>query len=169
MLNAGFDLSEYLIPRVARLAELGGSIDKPGSSKGHEFEKLVSETLGLLDFEVEVLGQGMGREPDAIIKYAAEHIAFIVDAKAYANGYTLGTDDRAIKEYISYHCPRLKQAGFTKLGFIIVSNSFKSDLKEFINDITWTTDIKRFLLLTTEALLHLVAYKTKEKFHYHIL
>ena len=163
MLNAGFDLSEYLIPRVARLAELGGSIDKPGSSKGHEFEKLVSETLGLLDFEVEVLGQGMGREPDAIIKYAGEHIAFIVDAKAYANGYTLGTDDRAIKEYISYHCPRLKQAGFTKLGFIIVSNSFKSDLKEFINDITWTTDIKRFLLLTTEALLHLVAYKTKEK------
>ena len=89
MLNAGFDLSEYLIPRVARFAELGGSIDKPGSSKGHEFEKLVSETLGLLDFEVEVLGRGMGREPDAIIKYAAEHIAFIVDAKAYANGYTL--------------------------------------------------------------------------------
>ncbi|NNV55017.1 PDDEXK family nuclease [Limnovirga soli] len=163
VLNAGFELSDYLIPRIAKLAELGGSSDKSSSAKGHEFEKMVGETFGLLDFEVETLGQGMGREPDAIVKYASEHIAFIVDAKAYANGYTLGTDDRAIREYINYHCPKLKQAGFTKLGFVIVSNSFKSDLKEFICEITWTTEIKRFLLLTTEALLHLVAYKTKDK------
>ena len=35
MLNAGFDLSEYLIPKgLQGFAELGGSIDKPGSSKG---------------------------------------------------------------------------------------------------------------------------------------
>jgi len=105
----------------------------------------------------------MGREPDAIIKHPGEHIAFLVDAKAYSNGYTLGTDDRAIREYINYHCPKLKQGGVTKIGFIIVSNSFKSDLKELVNDITWTTDIKRFLLLSTKALLYLVAYKTKDK------
>lgn len=109
------------------------------------------------------MGQGTGREPDAIIKYPSEHIAFLIDAKAYSNGYTLGTNDRAIREYINYYCPRLKMAGFNKLGFIIVSNSFRSNLKELINDITWSTDIKRFLLLTTEALLYLVAYKTKDK------
>ena len=162
-LEAGFALSDYLIPRIARLVELGASLDKSGSAKGHEFEKMVGETFGLLDFEVETLGQGMGREPDAIVKYPAEHIAFIVDAKAYANGYALGTDDRAIREYINYYCPRLKSAGFTRIGFIIVSNAFRSDMKEFVNEITWTTDVKRFLLLTSEALLHLVAYKTKDK------
>lgn len=163
VLKAGFELSDYLIPRISKLVELGGGSEKSSSAKGRDFEVMVGETFRLLDFDVEFLGQGMGREPDAIIKYPGEHIAFIVDAKAYSNGYTLGTDDRAIREYINYHCPRLKQAGFNKLGFIIVSNSFKSNLKELINDITWTTDIKRFLLLTTEALLYLVAYKTKDK------
>ena len=163
VLSTGFDMSDYLIPRIAGLAELGTSTDKTSTAKGYAFEKMVGETFGLLDFEIEALGQGTGREPDAIAKYPAEHIAFIIDAKAYANGYTLGTDDRAIREYINYYSPRLKQSGFTKQGFVIVSNSFKSDLKDFINEITWTTDIKRFLLLTTEALLYLVAYKTKDK------
>jgi Restriction endonuclease FokI, C terminal len=163
VLEAGFDLSDYLIPRIANLVELGAATEKSTSSRARDFEVMVGETFRLLDFDVELLGQGTGREPDAIIKYPGEHIAFLIDAKAYSNGYTLGTDDRAIREYINYHCPRLKQSGFNKLGFIIVSNSFKSNLKELINDITWSTDIKRFLLVTTEALLHLVAYKTKDK------
>lgn len=142
---------------------MGASVEKKGSQKGSEFEKLVGEAFKYLNFEVEQLGQGTGREPDAIIKFPEEHIAFIVDAKAYASGYTLGTDDRAIKEYISYYCPKLKQGGFNKIGFIIVSNSFKTDLNDLINEITWTTDVKRFLQLTTEALLYLLAYKTKDK------
>lgn len=50
-----------------------------------------------------------------------------------------------------------------RIGFIIVSNSLKSDLDEFINEITWNTDIKRFVLMTSEALLYLLAYKTKDK------
>lgn len=162
-LNAGFELNDYLIPKVAKLIELGASKEKRGTQKGSEFEKLVAETFKLLDFEVEMLGQGTGREPDAIIKFPEEHIAFIVDAKAYSNGYSLGTDDRAIKEYINWHCPKLKSKGFTRIGFIIVSNSFKSDFGELINDVTWNTDIRRFLLITTEALLYLLAFKTKDK------
>ena len=52
-----------------------------------------------------------------------------------------------------------------KIGFIIVSNSFKSNFDNFINEVTWTTDIKRFILLTSEALLYLLAYKTKDQFN----
>jgi hypothetical protein len=163
ILDPGFELHDYVIPRVSKLVELGASVDKSGSSKGSEFERLVAEAFKYLDFDVEVLGQGTGREPDAILKFPGEHIAFIVDAKAYASGYTLGRDDRAIREYINYYCPRLKQAGFNKIGFIIVSNSFRTDLKELINEITWLTEIKRFLLLTTDALLYLLAYKIKDK------
>lgn len=162
-LDAGFDLNDYLIPKVAKLIELGASTEKKGAQKGSEFEKMVAETFKLLDFEVDLLGQGTGRFADAIIKIPEEHIAFIVDAKAYSNGYILGTDDRAIKDYINRHCPQLKSKGFNKIGFIIVSNSFKSDLTELINEITWNTDIKRFLLITTEALLYLLAFKTKDK------
>lgn len=162
-LSAGFELNDYLIPTVAKLIELGASTEKRGTQKGSDFEKLVAETFKFLDFEVELLGQGTGREPDAILKFTEEHIAFIVDAKAYSNGYSLGTDDRAIKEYINKYCPKLKSKGYTKIGFIIVSNSFKSDLTELENEVTWTTDIKRFLPITTEALLHLLAYKIKDK------
>ncbi|RYY19928.1 MAG: hypothetical protein EOO04_20995 [Chitinophagaceae bacterium] len=158
-----FDINDYLIPKVARLRELGKSIEHNNSAKGVDYERIVVEIFNQLDFEVESLGQGTGRNPDAIAKFRQDHTAFIIDAKAYSNGYSLGRDDRAIKEYISYHCPKLQKEGFKKIGFIIVSNSFRSEMEEFINDITWNTEIKRFVLLSSEALLYLLAYKTKDK------
>lgn len=157
-----FDLSDYLIPRVAKLVELGNNSEKSASAKGSEFEKMVAETFKLLGFETENFGQGTGRNPDAIIKFREEHTAFIVDAKAYNEGYSMGRDDRAIREYIANYCPKLRKDGFTKIGFIIVSNSFKTNLQEFANEITWNTDIKRFIPLTTEALLYCLGYKTKD-------
>ena len=81
----------------------------------------------------------------------------------WGNGYSLGVDDRAIKEYINHYCPKLQKEGYKKIEFIIVCNSFKSNLDGFINEITWNTDIKRFILLSSEALLYLLAYKTKNR------
>jgi len=98
-------LREYLLPRVAPLVELGAAKDQVGVGKGYAYEKMVSEVFKLIDFEVEELGQGKGRNPDSIIKNRTENTAFLVDAKAYSDGYNLGLDDRAIKEYIQYHCP----------------------------------------------------------------
>lgn len=95
-------MSDYLIPKVSRLVELGNKTEKYASAKGSEYEKLVAEIFKQLDFEVEILGQGSGRNPDAIIKLREENTAFLVDAKAYSNGYSLGIDDRAIKEYINF-------------------------------------------------------------------
>lgn len=158
---ATFDLNEYLIPKVATLVQLGAETEK---TKASQYERLVAEIFRQLDFEVEILGQGSGRNPDAILRFREEHTAFIVDAKAYSDGYSLGaSDDRAIREYINYLCPKLIKEGFNRIGFIIVSNSFKSSLDEFANEITWCTDVKRFVLLTSEALLYLLAYKTKDK------
>lgn len=161
-INASFDITDYLIPKIAKLVALGGDSNKSASAKGSEYEKMVAEVFKLLGFEVEIFGQGTGRNPDAIVKFREEHTAFIVDAKAYNEGYVMGRDDRAMREYISNFCPKLRKDGFTKIGFIIVSNSFKTDLNEFANDITWNTDIKRFILLSSEALLYYLAYKTKD-------
>jgi hypothetical protein len=161
-IKATFDIRDYLIPRVANLVEIGNQIEKSGSAKGSQFEKVVSEIFKLLDFEVEVLGQGTRRNPDAIIKFREDNTAFIVDAKAYSNGYNMGLDDRAIKEYINHNCQRLIKDGFKKVGFIIVSNSYKSTFDGFINEITWNTEIRRFILLTSEALLYLLAFKTRD-------
>jgi hypothetical protein len=156
-------LSDYLIPKIARLVELGMDTEKAGAKKGYEFEQMVAEVFRQLDFETEVLGQGSGRNPDVIARVREENTAFLVDAKAYSAGYSLGLDNRAIKEYINSHCPSLIKDGYKKIGFIIVSNSFKSDLAEFANEVTWNTDIKRFILIESEALLHLLAYKTRDR------
>lgn len=161
-LQASFDLNEYLIPKIADLIEVGNGIEKTSSRKGLDFENKVNEVFRLLDFDVEPLGQGSGRNPDGILRYRQENTAFLVDAKAYGDGYSLGIDNRAINEYINYYCPKLDKEGFKKIGFIIVSNSFKSDFDSFINEITWNTPIKRFVLITSEALLYLFAYKMKE-------
>jgi hypothetical protein len=162
VISSSLDLSEYIVPRVSKLVDLGASSIKSSAEKGKLFEKMVAEIFKLMSFDVEELGQGTGRNPDSIIKHREHNTAFIVDAKAYTDGYSLGLDDRAIKEYINFHCPRLQKEGYKKIGFVIVSNSFKSDLDELANDITWNTDVKRFILMTSEALLYLLAYKTRD-------
>lgn len=162
--NSSFNIYDYIIPAVAKLTDYGNEKEKSASAKGSQFEKIVCEIFKQLDFEVLQLGQGTGREPDLIIKHREENTAFIVDAKAYSNGYSLSTaDERAIKEYILHHCPKLQKEGYKKIGFIIVSNSFRTSFETFINDITWNTDIKRFILLESKALLHLLAYKNRNK------
>src|SRR5665213_2558715 len=115
---------------------------------------------------VKYLGQGTGREPDLIAIHKEDNIAFIIDAKAYSNGYMLSAgDERAIKEYITHYCPKLQKEGIKKIGFIIVSNSFKPGFDNFINEMTWKTDIKRLALISSDALLHLLAYKLKSSLY----
>lgn len=161
---ASFDIRTYLLPVISNLIELGSETENSSAAKGSKFEKAVCEVFRQLGFNVQLLGQGSGREPDLIAIFKEENVAFIVDAKAYPNGYMMGaSDERAIREYISHYCPKLQKDGIRKIGFIIVSNSFKSYLNDFINEITWITDIKRFSLVTSEALLHLLAYKSKDQ------
>lgn len=162
--EASFDIYDYVPRVVANLIELGRETEVSGSVKGSKYEKVVCEVFRQLGFAVQQLGQGSGREPDLIAIYKEENVAFIVDAKAYANGYMMGAaDERAIKEYINHYCPKLKKEGIQRIGFIIVSNSFKSKFEDYINDITWKTDIKRFVLLTSDAILHLLAYRIKDQ------
>jgi hypothetical protein len=164
LLNASFNIYEYVPGVVADLISQGKDTESSSSAKGSRFEKSVGLIFRLLGFQVDQLGQGSGREPDLIAINRKENIAFIVDAKAYANGYSLSTgDERAIREYIRHHCVRLRQIGIQRIGFILVSNSFKSDMSELGSELTWNTDIKRFVLLESEGLLHLLAYHLKDQ------
>ncbi|MCK6649054.1 MAG: restriction endonuclease [Bacteroidia bacterium] len=162
--EASFDIYDYLPRVVANLIELGSETESSSSAKGSRYERAVCEVFKQLGFTVQQLGQGTGREPDLIAIHKEDNVAFIVDAKAYANGYMMGaSDERAIKEYINHYCPKLKKEGIQRIGFIIVSNAFKSNFEEYINDVTWKTDIKRFVLLSSDALLHLLAYRIKDQ------
>jgi hypothetical protein len=159
-----FNIFDYIPPVTASLIDLGRLANTSAPAKGGKYERAVCEVFKQLGFTVQSLGQGTGREPDLIAIHKEENVAFIVDAKAYSNGYLLSTsDERAIREYINHYCPKLKKEGINRIGFIIVSNSFKSGFEWFINELTWKTDIKRFILLSSDALLHLLAYKIKDQ------
>ncbi len=162
--EASFNIFDFIPPITAKLIDLGRETESSSSAKGSKFEKAVCELFKQLGFNVQALGQGAGREPDLIAINKEDNVAFVIDAKAYANGYMLSAgDERAIREYISHHCPKLKKDGINKIGFLIISNSFKAGFDSFINEITWKTDIRRFSLLSSDALLHLLAYKIKDQ------
>jgi len=164
--EASFNIYDFIPPITARLIDLGDDPESSSSAKGSRFEKAVCEVFKQLGFSIQSLGQGYGREPDLIAIHKEENVAFIVDAKAYPNGYMLSaSDERAIREYISNYSPKLKKEGINKIGFLIVSNSFKAGFETFINDVTWKTDVKRFSLISSDALLHLLAYKIKDQLH----
>ncbi|MBB6240193.1 hypothetical protein HDC90_004858 [Pedobacter sp. AK013] len=164
LMQASFDIYDYLPRITANLIELGKETEGSSSGKGSKYEKAVCEVFKQLGFVIDSLGQGKGREPDLIAVHKEDNVAFIIDAKAYPNGYVMGaSDERAIKEYINHYCPKLKKEGIQRIGFIIVSNAFKSSFDVFVNDITWRTEIKRFILLSSDALLHLLAYRIKDQ------
>ncbi len=159
--KASFNIYDWVYPSVSKVVELGSAGNKPAASKGADFEEAVAHVFQQLGFDVNFLGQGKGRNPDAIATYPQDQVAFIIDAKAYSDGYHLGVDDRAFRDYIRDWCPRLKNQGLYKIAFVLVSNSFKAPLDELAKDLTWNTDIKRFILFETEALVHLLAFKNK--------
>lgn len=156
---SSFDMLEYIPPIISDLIEAGSLKGDTRAVKGFSFEKKVSALFRMLDFELQTLGQGKGREPDGVITNRQDNIAFIYDAKVRESGYSVGTDNRAIKEYVNNHYPKLERQGFKKIGFLIISTTFNGNADEVIREITLETPIKRFALVTSEALLSLLAHK----------
>jgi len=155
----GLPLADFLPPVISDLIEAGKLKGDTRAAKGVPFEKKVAMLFRMLDFDVESLGQGRGREPDGVLRFRQENIAFIYDAKVRENGYSLGVDDRAIREYINLHYPKLERDGFKAVGFLIISSEFNSSPEDIIDDLTLHTPIKRVGLVSSEALLYLLAHK----------
>jgi hypothetical protein len=112
-------ISQFLPPVITDFVVLSQSEDL-----ANDFERKVSLVFQMLSFEVTSLGQGTGRNPDAIAKATQEHFALIIDAKARTESYVMGTEDRKFIEYIRQHQPILTREGFKKLYFVIVSSRF---------------------------------------------
>jgi hypothetical protein len=97
----------YIPPVVSILPKL--SINDPAmvilcEKAGRSVEKVFEERLAILfrmlGFEVDLKGQGYGRNPDGIAMCQEFQYAIIFDAKVRQSGYSMGIDERAIREYI---------------------------------------------------------------------
>lgn len=162
---AGFD-ERYIPPILADMPRLAkNDPDLPETSK--LFEERVWTIGKMLGYEVEKLGHKRPNErlPDAIFiwPYGDENYAVLVDAKARGQGYLLGTDDRAISEYIRHEFARLQKRGVRRVHYLIVSSSFKGNPTPSINEIRKSAPMcQSICLVTPETLLRILEIHLKD-------
>ena len=123
--SIGDDLPESFIPPVVailpRLAANDEALAEVCRQSGRTIEKIFEERLAIifrmLGYETQLLGQGHGRVPDGVAICQEYRYAIIYDAKVRQGAYTMGTDERAIREYIANQGERLAQTRNAQLVF----------------------------------------------------
>lgn len=155
-----------IVQEIPALARGDESVAKKYEEEGKRIEDVledkVSKLFIMLGFEVNKLGKGKGREPDGITKARQESYAIIYDTKSRMLDYNIGTDDRAIKEYIEKHSRSLKKEGFRNIYFIIISSSFRQSQEDIIKRIKIETGIQEILLLKADLLLYILELKLRD-------
>jgi hypothetical protein len=130
------------------------------------FERRTADAFRCLGFEIAQLGQGTGRNADALALAPRERFAIIVDAKVRSTGYVLGTEDRKFLEYARVHGAELQRQGFEKIYFAVVGSSFKEGDLGKLTDALSASPIRSVNLITASALMRMVedSIKNRSKF-----
>ena len=84
--------------------------------------------LTVLGYETKPLGQGQGRVPDGQALNVDDSYAILWDAKVRGDRYNMGTDDRAVRKYITTQSRELKKKrGPRNIYYLTVSSEFADD------------------------------------------
>jgi hypothetical protein len=152
-----------ILPRMAKHEEsLIDAAKKSGTTLERAFEKYINATFTMLGYESQLLGQGKGRVPDGKAIANDESYAILWDAKVRADGYSMGTDDRIIREYITTQSRKLKKGRFLRnIYYLIISSSFVADFDDTIRSIKMETDISEVGLMEASALVTMVDAKLR--------
>jgi len=134
---------------------------KSGKSVEKLFEDRIAILFRMLGYNVEPLGQGYGRVPDGVAVCREFGYAIIYDAKVRRNSYTMGTDERAIREYINSTANKLKGQGIHNIYFMVVSSSYSGDHDDVIRGLKIETNVREILLVESNALLILLEEKLR--------
>lgn len=160
----------YVPPIVAILPQI--SVNDPalaeaarlsGTSLERAFEKNINAAFTMLGFQTQLLGQGQGRVPDGIAIDPDHSYALIWDGKVRADKYSMGTDDRTIREYIQNQSRDLKRRrALRNLYYVIISSRFADDCDDTIRDLKMNTDINEVCLMEAGALVAIVDQKLRD-------
>lgn len=143
-------------PKLIELAQ------HSGTALSRAFEKSINAAFTVLGYETKLLGSGQGRVPDGEAVARDERYGVIWDAKIRADGYSIGTDDRAIREYISTRSRELKRRfALRNIYYAIISSSFFDDYDDAIRSIKMETDINEVCLVESGALVAMVDTKLR--------
>jgi hypothetical protein len=169
-----FDLprlpESYVPPIVSVLVEMANNNESliqaaknSGTSLERAFEKHVDIAFKILGYETRLMGQGNGRVPDGFAVAKDDDYVILWDAKIRSNGYSMGTDDRTIREYITTQSRELKKRRHYKnIYYAIISSNFVSDYDEVIRSIKMETDVNEVLLMEASALVSMVDAKLRD-------
>ena len=158
----------YIPPVVSVLPSL--AINDPDwaeicKQSGRAIEKVFEERLvilvRMLGYETQLMGQGHGRVPDGIAISQEYRYAIIFDAKVRQKAYTMGTDERAIREYIAIQGERLRKQGMRNLYFMIISSSFTGNHDDAIRSMKIDTNVNEVLLVEAKSLLAMLEGKLR--------
>lgn len=152
-----------ILPQMARHSpDLVEAASRSGTSLPRAFEKNINAAFTILGYETKLLGQGAGRVPDGLARAEDENYAIIWDAKVRADGYSMGTDDRTIKEYIVTQSRDLKRRrSLRNIYYAIISSKFADDFDESIRTIKMETDVSEVCLMEAGALVAMIDVKLR--------
>jgi hypothetical protein len=147
-----------ILPNIARNENLLREAAKAaGTSLERAFEKSIDAAFTILGYETQLLGQGKGRVPDGLALSTDDSYAVLWDAKIRGDRYSMGTDDRAIKEYIMTQSREWKRKrGFRNIYYFIISSEFADDYDDPIRSLKMETDVNEVCLVEVEALVAMV-------------
>jgi hypothetical protein len=144
-------------------SELAEVSKASGTSLERIFEKHVNAAFTVLGYETTLMGQGQGRVPDGRAVAVEDFYAILWDAKARADGYSLGRDDRVIREYVTTQSRELsKKRSLRNVYYLIVSSKFADDHDEAIRTLKMETGISEVCLVTAEALVAMVNARVRD-------
>ncbi|WP_233809012.1 hypothetical protein [Paraburkholderia sp. HP33-1] len=134
-----------------------------GTSIARALEKSVHAAFTVLGYDTQLLGQGQGRIQDGLAVSADHSYAILWDAKARQNGYTMGTDDRSIREYITTQSRQLKRHRHLRnLYYVLISSFFQDDFDDLIRGLKMETDISEVRLVNAEAIVAMIDAKLRD-------
>ena len=151
-----------VLPRLARNdPELEAAAANSGTSIPRALEKSVHAAFRVLGYDCTLLGQGAGRAPDGRAVDHDHGYALLWDAKAYRDSYTLGTDDRAIREYLDRGRREVPRSA-RNLYFVIVSGAFRDDCDDAVRSLKMDTGVSEVILCEADALVAAVDLKLRD-------
>ncbi|MFC1578532.1 hypothetical protein ACFL36_05935 [Thermodesulfobacteriota bacterium] len=152
-----------VLPRIARHEEaLVNAANRSGTTLERAFEKFTDAAFRMLGYETKLLGQGKGRVPDGLALALDDNYAILWDVKIRSNDYSMGTDDRTIREYITTQSREIKKRRSLKnIYYLIISSKFVDDYDGAIRGIKMETDVSEVSLVEADALVAMVDVKLR--------
>jgi hypothetical protein len=152
-----------ILPRMAcNEPGLEDAAKASGTNLPRAFEKSVHAAFTVLGYDTKLLGQGQGRVPDGQALEQDNSYAILWDGKVRAGGYTIGTDDRTIREYVQTQSRELKRRrSYRNIYYVIVSSSFPDECEDLIRSLKMETDVNEVCLMEAAALVAMVDAKLR--------